>query len=151
MATPPGRGWLMLLWATAGGSLFAAVLLGASAYGSYSYGRYLDDHGITTDAYVVDVSARTVVVEFATRRGIRTVAEIKWWAAERPAVNDAIEITYDPWDPRDAVRPGSRDDQLAGALFAVGAVYTAGVAAGAAAGAFLVHRSRGQAARGSGG
>ena len=138
----PARRWAVLLWVAAAGALFVAVLLAALAYGNHGYGRYLDEQGLSTPATVLDVDATAVTVEFANYRGSRSVAEVRWWPPDYPAVDDRIEITYDPWDPRDAVRSGSPQYQLFAVLFTAGAAYALSVAIGSTAGALLVHRAR---------
>jgi hypothetical protein len=138
----PTRRWAALLWVTAAGALFAAVLLAALAYGNHGYGRYLDEQGLTTPATVIDVGATAVTVEFADYRGTRSVAQVRWWPPDYPTRDDRVEITYDPWDPRDAVRAGSPQYQVLAVLFTVGVGYSLSVAIGSTAGALLVHRAR---------
>ena len=140
----PARRWAVLLWVAAAGALIAAVLLAALAYGNHGYGRYLDEQGLPTPATVIDVEATAVTVEFADYRGTRSVAQVRWWPPDYPDRGDRIEITYDPWDPRDAVRAGSPQYQVFAALFAAGTVFSMSVAIGSAAGALLVHRARGR-------
>jgi hypothetical protein len=74
-------------------------------------------------------------------------ADFTSFPEENPAVDDRIEITYDPDDPYYVIQAGSDEDQVLAMAFAVAAFCTLGVTAGASVGAVLIHRARAKAAR----
>ncbi|MDY6999581.1 MAG: hypothetical protein SW019_23560 [Actinomycetota bacterium] len=132
-----------LLWAVAGLGLFLAVLSAAMAYGSYHYGRYLEQYGVPTTASVVgdvDVLSRYATVEFVTPRGYVYVTQVRSWMLDPPRETADVDIVYDPSDPRDAMLAGSAENRVLAALFAFGAAYATAVAAGSAVGALLLRR-----------
>lgn len=138
----PSRRWALALWTVAAAALFAAVLFAAVGYGTWAYGEYLDEAGVPTQATVIDAELAAVSVEFADYRGIRSVAELRWWAPGAPGVGDEVDIVYDPWDPRDAVRPGRPENRVIAVASASGSAVLLSVAVGSAVGAVLVHRAR---------
>ena len=112
--------------------------------------HHLDNNGVTTSATVVDVSDNTVTVRFSTEDNRRITTEFTWMPEDFPAVDDEIEITYDPDDPFYVIPAGSNEDQFLATVFAVIAAGALAVAIGASVGAVLVHRARGKADRSSG-
>ena len=107
----------------------------------------MDNNGVKTSATVTKVDDINVTVEFTTEDNYPATAEFTWWPDEYPAVDDQIEITYDPDDPFYAIQAGSDEDQVMATVFAVAALCALGAAVGAGVGAVLIHRARGKAAR----
>ena len=143
-------GWAVVLWCVAAACLGAAALFGIIAATGLSIDRHMDNNGITTTATVTDVDDTYVTVEFTTEDNESAVAEFVWWPDVFPAVNDEIEITYDPDDPSYATQAGSKEDQILGTVLAVATVASLAAAAGAGVGAMFVHRARRKAAQSSG-
>jgi hypothetical protein len=110
----------------------------------------LDDTGVTTSATVVDVSDNTVTVRFSTEDNRRITTEFTWMPYDFPAVDDEIDITYDPENPFYVIPAGSNEDQVLATVFAVIAAGALAVAIGASIGAVLIHSARGKAERASG-
>jgi hypothetical protein len=143
----PSVGWAALLWAVAAICVGGALLCGILAATGFLIDNHMDNNGVTTSATVTDVEGSTITVEFATEDNDRATADFTWWPEEYPAVDDQVEITYDPDDPSYVIQAGSNEDQIIATVFAVAAVLGLGVAVGASIGALLVHRARNKAAR----
>jgi hypothetical protein len=149
--TGPSIGWAVLLWVVAAGCLAGTLLFGALAVVGFAIDNHLDNNGVTTSATVTEVGDGSVTVEFTTEEDRPVTADFIWWPeGEFPAVDDQIEITYDPDDPFYVIQAGSDEDQIMATGFAVAACCALVVAVGASVGAVLIHRARGKAARTAG-
>jgi hypothetical protein len=135
------------LWGAVVVGVIAALICGTIAYGSYAWGDYLADYGVTTTGTVTDRDfTDTLTVEFTTDDGEAAVAEVVWFSSPIPRVGDEVEITYDPWDPTSASEAdGGVSDFIVAAIFGFLGVLALAVVAGALVGAILVHRARGKA------
>jgi hypothetical protein len=100
----PSVGWAVLLWVVAAICLVGTLLFGGLAAYGFWIDNHLDNNGVTTSATVTDVDGSTVTVEFTTEDYHQTSADFIWWPDEYPAVDDQIEITYDPDDPSYVIR-----------------------------------------------
>jgi hypothetical protein len=146
----PSVGWAVVLWCVAAFSIAGTLFFGSLAAVGFVIDNHLDNSGVTTNATVTDVDGGTVTVEFTTEDNHRITADFTWFPEEYPAVDDRIEITYDPDDPYYVIRAGSDEDQVLAMAFAAAAFCTLGVTAGASVGAVLIHRARAKAARATG-
>jgi hypothetical protein len=145
----PSAAWAVVLWVVAAMSLAAALLFGVISAAGFWSDNHLDNEGVTTSATVtkVDDSTSTITVEFTTEDNSRVTTELTLWPDESPAVDDQIDITYDPYDPSYAIRAGSNEDQLLATGFGFVALFGLAVAVAAGVGAVLIHRARGKASR----
>ena len=148
----PSVGWAVTLWVVGACCLGAALLLGVVAAAGFMIDNHMDNNGVTTTATVTDVDAGgDIAVEFWTEDDYPANARFTWWSDQYPAVDEQIEITYDPDDPSYVIQAGSDEDQVMATGFAVAAGLALVVAAGTGVGAVFVHRARAKAAARSGG
>jgi hypothetical protein len=149
---PPGPPvwWAVGLWAVATLSLVAVVFAGAIAAAHFWYDDFLDNEGVTTSATVTEVHRSTVTVEFTTEDNHRATADYTMPTGEHAAVNDRIDITYDPEVTSHVIKAGSNEVQDLAVTYAIIAVFALAVAVGSGVGAVLVHRARGSASRAAG-
>jgi hypothetical protein len=138
------------LWCIAAGGLAVALLCGVIAAAGFAIDNHMDNEGVTTSATVKKVRDDVATLEFLTEDGQRTTAELMLWAGEFAAVDDEIEITYDPDDPSYVVKAGSNEDHWVAMGFGFAALFGLAVAVSAGVGAVLIHRARGKAARSTG-
>jgi uncharacterized protein DUF3592 len=143
----PSVWWAVVLWGVAAICLAGTLLFGVLAATGFWLDNRLDNHGVTTSATVTEVDGSTVTVEFTTEDNYRATADFTWWPDEYPAIDDQIQITYDPDDPSYVTQAGSDEDQLMATGFAVAALGALSVAGAAGVGAVLIHHARGRAAR----
>jgi hypothetical protein len=149
-AAGPSVGWAVALWLIAAGCLGGALLCGVLAVVGFTIDNHMANNGVTTTATVTEVNDGNVSVDYTTESDVPASAEFTWWPDEYPAVDDEIEITYDPDNLSYAVRAGSNEDQLVATGLAVGAGALLVVAVGTGVGALLIHRARAKAARSAG-
>ena len=149
-STGPSVGWAVTLWVVAACCLGGALLLGLVSAAGFMIDNHMDHNGVTTTATVTDVDGSDIAVEFWTEDDYPVSARFTWWPDQYPAVDEQIEITYDPDDPSYAIQAGSDEDRVLATSFAVAAGLCLTVAAGTSIGAVFVHRARSKAARSGG-
>ena len=138
----------MGLWIVAGLSLVGTLLCGAMAGYGFWISHHMATEGVTTTAIVTEVDTDDdVTLDFTTDTGRAVTAELLWMSFDVPAVDDEVQITYDPDDLSYVVPEGSDEDRVMAIVFFVIAGVSLLVAVGAAIGATLVHRARSRIAR----
>jgi hypothetical protein len=149
---PPGPPvwWAVGLWAVATLSLAAAMFLGTIAAAHFWYDDFLDNEGVTTTATVTEAHGSTITVAFATEDNYRATADYMMPTGDHAAVNDRIDITYDPEDTSHIIKAGSNEIQDLAVTYTSTAIFALAVAVGSSVGAVLVHRARGSASRAGG-
>jgi hypothetical protein len=139
----PSVGWAAALWSVAALSLVGALLCGAfSGYGFWT-SHHMATEGVTTTAIVSEVdSDGDITLVYTTDTGEAVTAEYVWMSFDVPAVDDELEITYDPDDPSYVVPEGSDEDRVMAIIFAAIAGVGLLISVGTTIGAILIHRAR---------